>query len=112
VLSKAGGIADDEMQHIANHYSNVTIDRFVIVPNPVHAIIAIEGNQVYSPHARDGASPVSTAECLRATMGKKRKLSGRAIEMTGMICCARDAKASSGHRWRGEPGDLSGRGAA
>jgi putative transposase len=68
VLSKAGAIADDEMQRIAKHYSNVTIDRFVIMANHVHAIIVIEGDHVYSPHAGDGASPVSTAGSLRATM--------------------------------------------
>lgn len=68
VLSKAGRIADDQMQQIANHSSNVTIDRFVIMPNHVHAIIVIEGANVYSPRPGDGASPVSTTGSLRATI--------------------------------------------
>ena len=62
VLSRAGTIAADHMQHMADHYSNVMVDRFVIMPNHLHAIIVIEGSDVYSP-AGDGASPASTGIC-------------------------------------------------
>jgi REP element-mobilizing transposase RayT len=65
VLSQAGSIAENEIRHIRDHYSNVILDKFVIMPNHVHAILVIEGDHVYSPavvrrHAGDGASPVST----------------------------------------------------
>lgn len=61
-LSRAGMIAESQMWEIADHYSNVAVDRFVIMPNHVHAIIVMEGRHQYSPTLRgDGASPVSTA---------------------------------------------------
>ncbi len=60
VLSQAGATAEVEMWHLPAHYSNVAVDRFVIMPNHVHAIIAIAGAHAYSPSEREGASPVST----------------------------------------------------
>jgi putative transposase len=65
VLSNAGAIAEAEMRNLAEHYTNVAVDRFVIMPNHVHAIIVIDGEHAYSPakisgDAGDGASPVST----------------------------------------------------
>jgi putative transposase len=49
VLSDAGAIAETEMQSISSHYMNVTIDRYVVMPNHVHAIIVIEGDHAYTP---------------------------------------------------------------
>jgi len=51
VLCDAGAIAEIEMRRVADHYLNVTIDRFVVMPNHVHAIIVIEGEHAYSPLA-------------------------------------------------------------
>jgi len=60
-LSRAGMIAERQMDEIAKHYSNVVVDRFVIMPNHIHAIIVIDGRHQYSPTPTgDGASPVST----------------------------------------------------
>jgi putative transposase len=60
-LSRAGLIAQDKMQQLSEHYSNVSVDRSVIMPNHVHAIIVIEGRHQYSPSRQvDGAGPVST----------------------------------------------------
>jgi len=47
VLSIAGVIAEAEMKAIPNHYSNVIIDGFVVMPNHVHAIVVIEGDHIY-----------------------------------------------------------------
>jgi hypothetical protein len=49
MLSEAGVIAETEIRTVADHYGNVIIDRYVVMPNHVHAIIAIAGDHVYSP---------------------------------------------------------------
>jgi REP-associated tyrosine transposase len=49
MLSEAGLIAEAEMKAVSSHYSNVIIDRYVVMPNHLHAIVVIEGNHVYSP---------------------------------------------------------------
>jgi putative transposase len=49
VLSRAGVIAERQIRQTEAHYSNVSIDRFVIMPNHVHAIVVIEGFHEYSP---------------------------------------------------------------
>jgi len=49
VLKRAGEIAAENIRQIGSHYENVTIDRFVIMPNHVHAIIVIEGRHPFSP---------------------------------------------------------------
>jgi putative transposase len=57
VLSQGGLIAEDELRSIPGHYSNVMIDRFVIMPNHVHTIVVIEGEHQYSPdETRQAAS--------------------------------------------------------
>src|SRR5207302_5413288 len=47
-LSLAGQIADSELQNISFHYSNVRLDLAIVMPNHVHAIIAIDGRGCYS----------------------------------------------------------------
>ena len=49
VLSGAGVIAETEMKAVPSHYENVIIDRYVVMPNHVHAIVVIEGDNIYSP---------------------------------------------------------------
>jgi putative transposase len=49
VLSDAGVIAEIEMKAISIHYSNVIIDRFVVMPNHVHTIVVIDGRHLHSP---------------------------------------------------------------
>lgn len=48
-LTPAGLIAESEMEAIPQHYVNVIIDRFVVMPNHVLTIIVIEGEHQYSP---------------------------------------------------------------
>jgi putative transposase len=50
-LSRIGRIAASELQSLPNHYNNVTVDESVVMPNHVHAIIAIDGEHCFSPHA-------------------------------------------------------------
>jgi putative transposase len=52
VLSEVGLIAATEMELLASHYRNVLVDRFVVMPNHVHAIVVIAGQQSSS---NDGA---------------------------------------------------------
>jgi putative transposase len=61
LLSRAGLIAEEKIRELSRHYPNVSIDCFVIMPNHVHAIIALEGQHSLSPATADGAGPVSTA---------------------------------------------------
>jgi len=55
VLSEAGLIAATEMELVTSHYFNVLVDCFVIMPNHVHAIIVIEGQQQCSPNSAEPA---------------------------------------------------------
>lgn len=41
-LNELGLIAESELVGIEKHYSNVRLDKYVIMPNHVHAIIAID----------------------------------------------------------------------
>jgi putative transposase len=59
VLSEAGVIADAEMKSISARYKNVIIDRHVVMPNHVHAIIVIVGDHPYSP-VETGLAPSPT----------------------------------------------------
>ena len=42
-LSKSGQIADAAFAEIPKHFQNVTIDKYVVMPNHVHAIVAVHG---------------------------------------------------------------------
>jgi len=61
MLSDVGVIAETEMKSIPSHYENVIVDRCVVMPNHVHAIVVIEGDHVYFPVETGLApSPAST----------------------------------------------------
>jgi len=47
--SPAGQIADAALQSLADHYSHITIDSFVVMPNHVHVIPVLGGGHRYSP---------------------------------------------------------------
>ena len=40
-LTSIGKIADEEIAHLENRYKNIKIDKYVIMPNHIHAIIII-----------------------------------------------------------------------
>ena len=43
ILSRAGQIAHDMLCNLSTHYTEISVDKFIIMPNHVHAIVAIEG---------------------------------------------------------------------
>ena len=52
-LSAFGEIANAEILNLENRYKNIKIDKYVIMPNHIHAIIVIENKTA-------GASPCPT----------------------------------------------------
>ena len=92
MLSDAGVIAETEMKAIPNHYVNVIIDRYVVMPNHVHAIVVIEGAHVYSlVETGLAASPARThGRSLSAIVGSYKAGVSR-------IC---HAKGLSGFAWQ------------
>jgi putative transposase len=52
VLSPLGSSANDSWREIPNHYSNVFVDEFVVMPNHIHGIVVIEGDHVHSPDSQ------------------------------------------------------------
>jgi REP-associated tyrosine transposase len=49
-LSRVGRIAESELKSLHMHYNNVQIDSLVVMPNHVHALVAIEGEHCFSPN--------------------------------------------------------------
>ena len=41
-MSKIGGIIDDAVNDIENHYENVSVIKYVIMPNHIHMLVSIE----------------------------------------------------------------------
>jgi len=60
-LSKVGEIAQEYWQEITVHFSNVSLDEFIVMPNHIHGIVVIKHQQP-TKRGRDGACPVSTSE--------------------------------------------------
>jgi putative transposase len=52
LLSATGHLGDSDLRSLAAHYCDVSVDSFVVMPNHVHAILAIGGAHVYSPNSR------------------------------------------------------------
>jgi REP element-mobilizing transposase RayT len=48
-LAKSGEIANDEILLIESHYSNVKIEKYVIMPNHIHMIISILETERINP---------------------------------------------------------------
>lgn len=60
ILNKYGRIAEKFWQKIPNHYKNVAIDEFIIMPNHIHGIIQIVGaEQCSAPTICSGAEHCS-----------------------------------------------------
>jgi hypothetical protein len=74
-LFRVGQIAKSELQSVHTHYSNVKIDSFVVMPNHVHAIVAMDGEHCFSPNPeifvpavvqKRGPTPLSMARYRRS----------------------------------------------
>ena len=51
VLSKYGHIVDNVILDIPNHYKNVFVDKYVIMPNHIHIILFIRNDEGRAMHA-------------------------------------------------------------
>lgn len=58
-LSPSGEIADSELRNLQNHYINISIDSFIVMPNHIHATIVIDGQHRHSPKPEIRAEPPS-----------------------------------------------------
>ena len=77
VLSEPGLIAATEMELVTSHYSNVLVDRFVIMPNHLHAIIVIEGPAVFAPsELKPGRVAVSLSTIVGSYKAGVRRICG------------------------------------
>ena len=62
-LSPIGYIIQDELNKLSNRFKTITIDGYVIMPNHIHAIIAIKNDiENYNEQLRQGQSPCPTTE--------------------------------------------------
>ena len=58
VLNEYGKITEKTWKEIPNHYPNVELDEFIVMPNHIHGIIIIKNPAVGDGHARpDKISP-------------------------------------------------------
>lgn len=53
-LNLLGKIAEAQLSELANHYEHVFVDKFVVMPNHIHAIIVI------APHNAERSRPFPT----------------------------------------------------
>jgi putative transposase len=60
-LSEAGAIAETEMRMVSSRYASVAVDRFVIMPNHVHAIVVVDGVHAYSPSSPEDVRVSATS---------------------------------------------------
>ena len=49
-LSRIGRVAELDLKDLGNHYENVQIASYVVMPNHLHAIVMIDGDHCYSPN--------------------------------------------------------------
>ena len=93
VLSEAGLLVEIEMKAVASHYSNVIIDRYVVMPNHVHAIVVIEGDHIYSPvETQHAASPAHRDVRLSQIVGSYKAGVSRICHAKGLVGFAWQAR--------------------
>ena len=56
-LSPSGQVADSELRNLPNHYPNISIDCFIVMPNHIHTVIVIDGQHRHSPNPETRAEP-------------------------------------------------------
>jgi putative transposase len=60
-LSLSGEVAESELRNLPHHYVNISIDRFTVMPNHIHAIVVIDGQHRHSPNSETRTEPLSTS---------------------------------------------------
>ena len=76
-MSWIGKIVESAIEEIPNHYENVLLDRYVIMPDHIHLLLRIEnenGRAMLAPTAS-----TSVSEIVRQMKGYVTKQCGRAI---------------------------------
>lgn len=55
VLNEMGQIVQNEISDIKNHFQNVLVDKFIVMPNHVHVILMLQNNDFDNEmtHCRD-----------------------------------------------------------
>jgi len=68
VLSEIGNIAAKYLEEIPNHFDNVFVDEYMIMPNHIHIIISIVGIQNFEPlrHEYQKIIPKSIGSIVRS----------------------------------------------
>ena len=70
-LSRIGNIVKDQLAHLEDRYSNIKIDRYVIMPNHIHILLRIEQETA-------GASPRPTlSDAICSFKSLSTRLAGR-----------------------------------
>ena len=93
MLSEAGLIAEAEMKAVPSHYSKVIIDRYVVMPNHVHAIVVIEGDHIYTPvETLHAASPAHRDVRLSQIVGSYKAGVSRICHAKGLLGFAWQAR--------------------
>jgi putative transposase len=59
IRSRLGSIVESEIKGLSSHYDNVQIDSFVLMPNHLHVIVAIEGDHAFTPAPKKVISAAS-----------------------------------------------------
>ncbi len=72
ILNKTGNIAENYWVGIADHFDNVELDEFIVMPNHIHGIIGIIGDKTVG---RDVACNVSTSDRMSNISPKPKSLS-------------------------------------
>ncbi len=96
ILSKYGKIVNYFWSQIPEHYSNVLIDEYVIMPNHVHGIVVINNNQSNVGAEHCSAPTLDCAENKRSNYG----LLSKVIKSFKEICVKSIKKEFKDHEFR------------
>ena len=73
ILSPLGAIADILWYEIKNHAKNIKLDAFVIMPNHIHGILILSGNNTNTVETRHALSPNHDNHTIsQKTIGQQR----------------------------------------
>jgi putative transposase len=62
ILNEYGKIVSNCWYDLPNHYSNIVLDEFQIMPNHIHCIVGVDNSNFDSNSVETGLKPVCTAD--------------------------------------------------
>ena len=103
-FSPIGAIADVLWHELENHFDNIDIDAFVVMPNHIHGIIAINNGdngidnayRIDNAYCRDNACVVSTRD--NATIGQQRFQHQGTKTLSSIVGSYKSAVSRHAHR--------------